>query len=302
MEISLALGGGGMKGAAHIGVLRKLEKEGFTIKAVAGTSAGGIIAAMYAAGIKPAELLKYFSELDQSTVFGRRPHDNPSLLGVSGIIALLEETIGEISFKDLKISCAVTAVDLKSGVEIILAKGKVIDAVLATIALPGVFPTQNWGPYELVDGGVYDPVPVQAARMLAPNLPVVAVVLTAPPDKPVHASISPDYLGPEPIIRQIARLRIAQSISTFVQAVDIGQRLITELRLEIDQPDVILRPQIHHVGLLERVDVGKLSWLGDQAVEQALPELRKANNLSNRVWRFLAGRKRFAKEERENGA
>ena len=81
MDISVALGGGGSRGYAHIGVLRKLEQEGFQIRAIAGTSAGGIIAAAYAAGNTPAEMEDVFSKLDQSTLFARSAHEGPGILG-----------------------------------------------------------------------------------------------------------------------------------------------------------------------------------------------------------------------------
>jgi len=122
MEISLALGGGGSKGFAHLGVLRCLEKEGFKIRAVAGTSAGGIVSTLYAAGYNPDELLDRFKEFDQSRLFGRQPGDGPSLLGVAGINHLLADLLGERTFDDLRIPCAVTAVDLRLEKEVGIEK------------------------------------------------------------------------------------------------------------------------------------------------------------------------------------
>ena len=71
MEIALALGGGGSRGYSHIGVIRRLEQEGYQIKAVAGTSAGGIIGGLYAAGYTPDEMEARFNKLDQTKLFGR---------------------------------------------------------------------------------------------------------------------------------------------------------------------------------------------------------------------------------------
>ncbi len=178
MDISLALGGGGSRGYAHVGVIRRLEQAGFRIRAVAGSSAGGIIAAFFAAGYTPDEMEAQFSRLDQTKLFGRSPDDGPALLGVAGAGKWLHEHLGGRTFDDLKIPCALTSVDLKSAREIILDRGRLVDAVLATIALPGILPPQQIEDYQLVDGGVLDPVPVSVARSLAPNLPVVAVVLT----------------------------------------------------------------------------------------------------------------------------
>jgi len=77
MDISLALGGGGAKGNAHLGVIRRLEREGFRIRAVAGTSFGGVVAALYAFGKTPDEIENLFAGVDQSRLFGHLPGDGP---------------------------------------------------------------------------------------------------------------------------------------------------------------------------------------------------------------------------------
>ena len=180
MDITLALGGGGAKGNAHIGVLRKLEAEGFRVRAVAGTSFGGIVAAMYAFGKTPDQIEELFASVDQNRLYGHAAGDGPSLLGLAGASKLMDDVFGAATFDDLHLPCALTGVDLKSAREVILTEGLVRDAILATIALPGIFPPRKIQDWELVDGGTLDPVPVAVARALAPNLPVVAVVSNGP--------------------------------------------------------------------------------------------------------------------------
>src|SRR5215213_7454912 len=180
MDITLALGGGGSKGNSHIGVIRRLEKEGFRIRGVAGTSFGGLIAVLYALGYSPDQIEETFASFDQSQFYGHAPNDGPSLMGLAGVTRLLKEMIEDCTFQDLKLPCVLTAVDLKSGREVLLSTGRLVDAMLATIAMPGVFPARYIDGLELVDGGTLDPVPVAPARRLAPRLPVVAVVLTLP--------------------------------------------------------------------------------------------------------------------------
>lgn len=287
MEISVALGGGGAKGAAHIGVLKTLDEHGFLIKALAGTSAGGIIGSLYAAGYHPAEILERFRKIETSSLYGRRPGDGPSLLGVSGINRILTEMLDKRTFDDLKIPFVVTAVDLITGQEVILKEGRVVDAVLATISLPGIFPYQDWGDYHLVDGGLLDPIPVAPARALAPHLPVVAVVLyhMMEIDNPLLSP--PKFLGPEPLLRQIARLRVAQAFSIFMRSVEIGSCALAELRLKIDKPEVLIRPEVAAIGLLDTVDVLEVANLGERAAEKALPELQAAFKWSARLRRYL---------------
>lgn len=290
MDITLALGGGGAKGNAHIGVLRRLEKEGFRIRSVAGTSFGGIVAALYAAGNSPREIQTIFEAVDQDHLYGRDPHDGPSLLGLAGVRAVLDQTLGEKTFEDLRIPCAVTAVDIRSGAEITLSKGRLKDAVLATIALPGIFPVQHLNGWELVDGGVLDPVPVAAARVLSPNLPVVAVVLNDPMDKPVRGyTIRIPGIIPRPIAQRLARISLAQSLDIFLRSVDVSSRAMAHYRLQLDQPEVVLRPAVHHLSLLDKVVIEEVALLGEQAVEKALPELKRAVSWRARLSRKLFG-------------
>jgi NTE family protein len=288
MDITLALGGGGAKGNSHIGVIRRLEKEGFKIKAVAGTSFGGIVSVFYALGYSPDEIESMFAALDQDQLYGHAPDEGPSLLGLAGVTKWFESVIGDRTFDDLVIPCILTAGDLRSGREILLSKGSLVDALLATIAIPGIFPARRIGDLELVDGGTLDPVPVAPARSLAPGLPVVAVVLTVPLGLPAQSwNIPlPDYL-PHRIVERIGRLRYAQALDVFMRSIDIVDRAVTEYRLEVDKPGVIIRPQVTDIDILERVDVHQVARKGEEAVEAVLPELKKLYTWQYRLRRAL---------------
>jgi NTE family protein len=287
MEISLALGGGGSKGFAHLGVLRCLENQGYKIGAVAGTSAGGIVASIYAAGYTPQEMLEKFQQVDQSQLYRRQAGDGPALLGIAGLNQLVEEMLGDRTFDDLKIRCALTAVDLNSGEEVILKKGRVADAVLATVALPGIFPPKRWQEYYLVDGGLLDPVPVAVARSLAPDLPVVAVVLSNLDPEPLKIMESLPFLPNIPLLRQITRLRVAQAFNVFLHSIDISSQYLTIMRLKIEQPDVVIQPMLKGIGILDKVDLLEISNRGERATEAVLPELRRKTSWSSKIGRYF---------------
>ena len=288
MEITLALGGGGAKGNAHIGVLRRLEKQGFKIRAVAGTSFGGIVAVMYASGYAPDEIEDIFAKVDQASLYGRSAEENPSLLGLAGVRKWLDQVLPGRTFADLKIPCAVTAVDLNCGCEVILNEGPVKNALLATIAVPGIFPTCPWHEWDLVDGGVLDPIPVSVARSLSPSLPVVAVTLHAPMGEPARSMGMPvPSAVPKPILDRLAHIRYAQAFNIFLRSVDIGNRAVAEYRLAVDKPDVIIRPMVSDIELLEQVDVREVARRGDEAVEAVLPELRQMVSWTSRLRRTL---------------
>ena len=290
MDITLALGGGGAKGNSHIGVIRRLEKEGFRIKGVAGTSFGGIVAALYALGFSPDKIEDVFASVDQTQFYGHGPNDGPSLMGLAGVTRLFEEMIGDCTFADLKLPCVLTAVDLKSGKEVLLSKGRLVDAILATIAMPGIFPARYIDGLELVDGGTLDPVPVAAARMLAPRLPVVAVVLTLPmgiPPQPWNLPFHKHW-GGVILSRLLSKTRYTSVWDTFSRSLDITSRAVTQYRLEVDHPEIIIRPKVYEIDTLDVVDVHEVAKRGEEAVEDVMPQLRNLFTWRTR-WRRTIG-------------
>lgn len=287
-EIALALGGGGIKGVAHLGVIFRLQEAGYKIKAIAGTSAGGVVGAVIASGAKEAEILAALTELSGHNFFSHRNQDGPSLLGLSGLVKLLSPFLKDKTFADLKIPFAATAVDIVTKQELILNRGPVMDAVVATSSIPGVFPPVKMGKTELIDGGILDPVPVAVARWLAPKLPIVAVCLSPVPEQwreIPEISLPLDTRIPKPILSRIVNLRISQAIRVFADSMDITSRMITELRLQIEKPDVIIRPDVLKFGYLDPGDPHELIQVGVKAVEQHLPEIRHSL-----TWRHKLGR------------
>lgn len=288
MNITLALGGGGAKGNAHIGVIRRLQKEGFYIKAVAGTSFGGIVAVFYALGYSPDEIEDMFASLDQKRLYGHGEGEGPSLLGLGGATKWLKSVIGDRTFADLKIPCILTAADLRSGREVLLSDGSLVDAILATIAIPGIFPPKRMDSFELVDGGALNPVPVAPARSLASNLPVVAVVLTTPLGVPARTWTIPlPAYVPNVILERLSRLSYTQALDVFIRSLDMVNRAVTEYRLAVDKPEVIIRPPVTHIDVLEQVDVRAVAKLGEQAAEAALPEIKRLFSWQYRLRRAI---------------
>jgi NTE family protein len=228
--------------------------------------------------------------VDQGSLYGRDSNDGPSLLGLSGARKLMDTLLGEKTFADLKIPCAVTAVDAKTGSEVIISEGFLRDGVLATVALPGIFPPLRLNDWELMDGGVLNPVPVTVARMLSPDLPIVAVVLNDPLDIPVRAYTIPvPSILPKQITDRIYRMHVAQAFDIFMRAVDLSSRAVAHYRLEADAPDVIVRPNAHHLDLLDKVVVKDVAMLGEAAVEEILPELKKAASWTRRMSKKIFG-------------
>lgn len=284
MEIVLALGGGGPRGAAHVGVLDVLEREGFQIKALAGSSIGGLVGAVYLSGVSPDEIKAAFRGLELTKLYGRKKGDEPSLLGLEGITRILSEMLGSKTFADLPVPFATTAVDINTGEMIVFTEGPLIEAVLATVAVPGVFPARRWNDHLLVDGGVLCPVPISPARDLMPNYPLVAVALNQL-SKPGKSFSIPETSKGNPVVGYISRLRLAQALNVFIRSTEHSGKLLTELMLEIEKPDVIIRPELHDIALLDNIDVAEIAERGERAAMEMLPAIREEIRKPRWLWR-----------------
>ncbi len=285
-EICVALGGGGARGLAHVGVLRVLLRERFSIRAVAGTSMGGIVGAFFAAGLSPDEIQETMDAGSQRGLLRSRP-EGEGLIGLASIEAWLQEHFEGRSFEDLALPFAVTATDLDTGEEVLLREGPIIPALLATIALPGIFPPQHLNGRRLVDGGVVDPVPVRLARSLYPA-PVVAVALSPPPEQ--WATLrSPSPLETFPVLSVVSRLRPGQALRVFVRSMEIASRSFTEMRLKMDRPELVIRPDVAHIGLFEERSAAEIAARGEVAALEMLPRLEALFSPLGRLRRGVSG-------------
>ncbi len=294
MNISLALSGGGVKGFAHIGVLRVLEKNGFHIRGVSGTSAGGLVGALYAAGYSPDEMESSLRDIDQSSLFTHMHGEGPALLGFAGAAGILYDLLGDRTFDELRLPLAVTATDLNTGLPVVIKQGKLIDAVLATSAMPGVFPARENCGHIFVDGGLMNPVPIAEARALFPHGLVIAVVLAPPLGWQVDANLEhpesfPLLMTNIPLVYRLAgRLRLAQAFRIFIQSMDLTGQMLLDKQLKLEKPDVIIRPKVVQIGLIDLVNIPEVIKLGEQAAMDSLPDIHKVSNWQHRLKRRIS--------------
>ena len=133
----------------------------------------------------------------------------------------------------------------------------------------------------LVDGFVLNPVPVKVARLLDPSLPVIAVSLT--PDPKEWKEISSWGESPtNPLLRPIAKLRVAKAFEIYLQSMDLTSNMLGEVRLEMEKPEFIIRPNVRHIGQLDRVDPSEVALLGDEAVKESWQDIKKLINRGSR--------------------
>lgn len=232
-KIGLALGGGGARGLAHIGVLKVFEEAHISIGWLTGSSIGGVIAAAYAAGRSPAQLeavaLRYAHPTQLMRMMDPSRLQRGILQGRS-VRRLLVELIGdEISFADLRIPLALTAVDLPRGQLVVLQEGCVVDAVMATSAVPGIWPPVERGDAQLVDGGLLNNIPVDITRQLGAEV-VVAV------------SVAPLFPRQAPLVFNVPFLPVFGDL--FYQSILILSDALTRHQIEHHRPEILLCPEI----------------------------------------------------------
>jgi NTE family protein len=177
-RVGLALGGGGARGLAHVGVLRVLEREGIPIDCIAGTSAGSVVGAAYAAGMRADRLLDFAQRLRWRQV-GRLVWPRLGFVSFDRLEAYLVDVFGDVTFASLKLRYAAVAADLATGEAVILRRGRVASAVRASCSVPGIVTPLDLDGRLLVDGGVANNLPISVARALGAEV-VIAVGLVTP--------------------------------------------------------------------------------------------------------------------------
>ncbi len=283
----IALGGGAARGWVHIGVLQAITEAGFAPQVVCGTSIGALVGAAYAAGnletladwvvtLTKIDVIRFF-ELDLSW---RGVVDTDRLRRF-----LVEHVASEdLRIEDLPMSFAAVATDMDTGQEVWLKKGKVLDAVWASIALPGLLPAIRHRGRWLLDGGLVNPVPVSVCRALGAEV-VLAV------------NLNTDLIGRQ--ARRKERLsrpggwrswmtqyapsvfssRTQESPPSLFEAVAAGMHIIldriTRSRMAGDPPDLLLAPRLSHLGLMEFHRAEEAMAEGRRIAQGMMEELRR---------------------------
>lgn len=261
LKIGLALGAGAEKGYAHVGVLQVLERAGVPVDCITGTSIGSGMASMYASGRTPEEMITITDRMAATSFHLALPKSG--FLSSVGIKEGLKEVHGEHRFADLSMPLAVIAADLTTQREIVFHHGLVWSAVLASMAIPGMYPPQRMGPYTLVDGGVLNPVPSDVAVKLGADI-VLAVSLDTRASLPADYAEAIETGGRAPSMIQAA----FGSIDLMQNKITGGTASAATVLLEP------LRDVVRGGGGLRRFTQGRsFVPLGEKAAEEALPRI-----------------------------
>lgn len=269
-SVALALGGGGARGLAHLGVLEVLREEGVAAGFLAGTSMGGLIGALAAACTDPAEMLAIARRFRFPGRFvpGRLFHWDR-------IFPSAAELLRGRTFEDLAVPLVVAAVDLMTGEEIALHSGAVLPAVRATCAVPGVLPPERIGTHCLVDGGVTNMLPVDLAWACDPDVVVAVNIVAAPPttlrldSRAGRFASAFGRIAPNP---WTARL----SFEVAMRSVEIALERQRAMAVAMTGPEVLIDVDLSHVAIGDFHRIDEIVEAGRVATRQALPRLRAA--------------------------
>jgi len=251
-RVGLALGGGAARGFAHVGVLQVLEEAGIKPDLVVGTSAGSLVAALYASGRSAQQLQQVAMTMDEAAFADwTLPIFNRGVLRGEALARYVNGQVGNRLIENMTVPLGIVATDLNTGHGVLFRRGDTGTAVRASSSVPAVFVPVKIGSQEFVDGGLVSPVPVRYAREMGAEV-VVAVDISSAPEG--NASGDSIHL----LLQTFAIM--GKSINTW----------------ELKDADIVVRPSLVGMGAGDFAGKKRAIEAGRAAMQAALPQLRAA--------------------------
>lgn len=296
MKKAIALGGGGAKGYAHLGVLKALKELDIHFDIVTGTSIGSFVGAVYAGGgIEKLEEISLKINITDLPRILTPAFSKHGLLSGNYINQLLQKVITQEKIEELPIKYAAVSVDINKGETVSFTKGNLGMAIRSSIAVPGLFTPVIDGDRFLVDGGVMEPVPVNSARKLGADF-VVAVDLISKFKTFSEEAGTKGILDDLPFKTEIDHLsdyikKLGETLYLFEKdkklfydktVVDIVQRIsvisqsrMIENQIQLGNPEIVITPDVTEIGVLDFHKSKEGIEAGYKATKEKLPEIKK---------------------------
>ena len=253
-SVALSLSGGGARGVAHIGAIEELERQGYEITAVSGTSMGALVGGVYVSGHLEA-FREWMCELDRYRVFGLVDFSLSAEGLVKGerVIREMQRLVPDVRIEELSRPFTAVAADVLTGREVVISRGGLFGAIRASISIPSVFRPVHRDGMVLIDGGTVNPLPVNRVQRREGDL-LVAVDVCAPfaSDPAARAHVSLNYY------------------KMLVSSSQIMQQHITQLMCRLCPPDVLVELPADSYGMFEFYRAGELVEAGRRAMREAL--------------------------------
>ena len=251
-KIGLALGGGAARGFAHVGVIQVLEEAGIHPDLVVGTSAGSLVASLYASGRTGAQLQQVAESLEEAALTDwTLPIFSRGMLRGEALARYVNGLVDNKLIENMPRPLGIVATDLGTGQGVLFRRGSTGTAVRASSAVPSVFQPVNIAGRDYVDGGLVSPVPVRYARQMGADVVIAVDISSSPEGNPAGDSLQ--------ILLQTFAI-MAKSINTF----------------ELRDADVVVRPALAGVKSADFTAKRRAIEAGRAAMQQALPQLRAA--------------------------
>ena len=272
---TLVLSGGGLKGLAHVGVLRALQERGLRPSLVVGSSIGSLVGAAWASGASLDVLAARALAVRRRDVFQVAHYDmavrrllSPAIYSREPLDRLIQSVLGERTFRDLISPLLVSTVDLNSGEQVVWGTPerrdvRLADAVFASCALPGIFPPRAIGGRYYVDGAVVENLPVRLAAQAAPNQPLLAINVAA--------------------ATGVVRERVEEQgfAATYIRGLEIvmQSQISTHLRRWEGPPLLLVEPRVEHISMFSFRHQAELLAEGYRATAAALETVGSLDRL-----------------------
>jgi NTE family protein len=251
-RIGLALGGGAARGFAHVGVIEVLEEAGIKPDLVVGTSAGSLVAALYASGRNGRQLQATAVAMDEAAFADwTLPIFNRGVLRGEALARYVDAQVGHKLIENMAMPLGIVATDLNTGQGVLFRRGDTGTAVRASSAVPAVFLPVKIGAQEFVDGGLVSPVPVRYARQMGAEVVIAVDISSAPEGNPS-----------------------SDTLQVLLQTFAIMGKSIN--RWELRDADVVVRPQLRGMSSADFGGRQRAIAAGRAAMQAALPQLRAA--------------------------
>jgi NTE family protein len=287
VKTGIALGGGGAKGLAHIGALKALQRGGIVPDLVSGTSMGALVGGLYCLKGDIGAVEEFalgFENADLSPYLAARPSSS-GLVSEKRIQAFLDGLFGGALIEELRTPFSCVAADVRSGGEVVIDRGPLARAVRASISVPVIFKPVHFQGRYLVDGGLVNPVPVDALKRGGAGLTVAVNVITPPGrrpparkrggrrrdrDKPLIARLD-DFFS-RTLLSGGPR-KEPNLIETTLATIEIMQEKLVQARLANDCPDAAIHVDTAGFKMFEFYRPAELIRRGEEAAEQRLPAI-----------------------------
>lgn len=292
--LGLVLGSGAAYGLAHIGVLRILEKENIPIDILAGSSMGALIAAFWSAGYHANELEKIAQSLDQKNAFFKLIGFNDLSIAHRGffhgrqVTHFMESYLGNQTFHDLPVPVKIVATSLTTSQEVVFENGRIVDALRASISIPGIFRPFNYRGELLIDGGILDPLPVDVLAKMGIKKIIAVDVLSSPEDRAQRSRLRAEkkkslqkekaeeplwkhFLAP--ILDKVNRHFSSNIFNVIMNTIQFMEYEIAQVSSQ--EADVLIRPVVHDAHWAEFYRAEKFIKAGEEKTLEQLDEIKR---------------------------